>query len=92
MAIDRDLLFTENDALAALAKQKEQLKGEIQTSKKKMYDIMCEMTAPLPKTTNRIQSVSQLVSNAMAIYEGMRIGIGIITAIKGTFRRTKNHL
>ena len=92
MATEKDLLFMETDALAALAKQKGQLKDEIQTSKKIMYDIMSEMAAPLPKTTNRIQSVSQLVSNAMAIYEGMRIGIGIITAIKGTFRRTRSHL
>lgn len=84
-----DALLAGNDALSALGIHKSHLKEQIQTSKDKMYDMVCGMVAPVPKTTNRIQGVGQIVSNVLAIYEGVRIGLGVITAIRGTFRRKR---
>lgn len=79
------------DILLALRGEKEKLRKELRSSKKRMSDNMHELFAPVPATTNKVQGISRMVSNGIAIYEGLRIGLSFIRATRGLFgvRRRK---
>lgn len=80
------------DALAELRLRKERVIKDIQASKARMSDAIHEIVAPAPKAQGKIQGVNQLVSNALAVYEGIRIGVSIISAIRSLFgKRTRRY-
>lgn len=80
------------DALAELRLRKEQVIKDIQVSKARMSDAIHEIVAPAPKAQGKLQGVNQLVSNALAVYEGVRIGVSIVSAIRGLFgKRTRRY-
>lgn len=79
----------QTDALAAIRLSKQQINKDLRASRERMADILHEMTAPMPRATNKVQGIGQLVSNGMAIYEGLRIGLSIISAIRSLFGKRK---
>lgn len=81
---------TSQNPIAALQTNKAKLKKEIKASKARMSGIMHEIVAHAPKATSRIQGVGQIVSNTMAIFEGVRIGLSIISAVRGMFGRKRS--
>lgn len=77
------------DALAAIRLGKQQINKDLQASREKMADIIHEIASPMPRPRNKVQGIGQLVSNGMAIYEGLRIGLSIISAIRSLFGKRK---
>lgn len=78
------------DALTLISRRKQLLSKEIEASRGRMSELMHEIVAPAPKARNKAQGISQLVSNGMAIYEGIRIGMSIISAFRTLFGKRRH--
>ena len=79
----------EMDILQALSNEKKRLSKEIKKSQDRLTNSAREIFEPIPKAGNRFMSVSNLVGNGMAIYEGVRMGAGVIRALSTMFRRRR---
>ena len=79
----------ETDILQILRREKHKVRKELQRSEQKMSEETRTLFAPVPKAASRFQLVSGLASNGMAIYQGVRIGTGLIRAVSTLFRRKK---
>lgn len=79
----------QSDVLKALKENKVLVQQEIQESKTRISDKIHAMTEPVPRATNKVQGIGQIISNGMAIYEGIRIGISIISAFRTLFGKKK---
>lgn len=73
------------DVLLALKAEKEKVRKQLRLSRNRMSGTMHEVFGPVPATTNKVQGISRLVSNGMAIYEGLRIGASFIRATRSLF-------
>ena len=76
------------DALAALREEKAQVKLRINASSQRLGQIVQRITDPTPSTTS-VFSMGSLVSNGIAIYQGVRLGTQILRSITSIFRRKK---
>lgn len=83
--MNRQAFDNQADILLALRNEKEKLRKELRTSHKRMTNNMHELFAPAPATTNKVQGFSHMISNGLAIYEGLKIGLGFIRATRGLF-------
>ena len=75
------------DALEAIRREKEHIRSQLRQSNKKINAVSQRIFEPLPATSNRIVGVSRLVSNGLAVYEGLRMGSGFIRAVRTFFHR-----
>ncbi len=83
------LLGTETNALLAIRNEKELLRKQIRLSGRRISSNLHEVLAPVPRATTRAQGFGQMVSHGLAIYEGVRMGVGFIRAFRGLFGKTK---
>lgn len=65
------------------------LQEEIHASRARMSATLHEVVSPMPKTKSKAQGIGRLISNGMAIYEGMRIGMSIISAFRTLFGKRR---
>ena len=77
----------ETDILKALREEKARVKKELQKSEKLIARDTRSIFAPVPRSAGRFQLITSLASNGLAIYQGLRIGSGIIRAASTLFRR-----
>ena len=77
------------DALKALRESKMQVRKELRTSKANIKYKVQGIISPAKGTKHSTSSISRLVSNGFAIYEGLRIGISIISAFRSLFGRRR---
>ena len=76
------------DALAALREEKAQVKLRINASSHRLGQIVQRITDPIPSTTS-VFGMGSLVSNGIAIYQGVRLGTRLLRSITSIFRRKK---
>ncbi len=77
------------DALAAIRQEKERILRELRGSTRQITAVSQRIFEPLPNTSNRIVGVSRLVSNGLALYEGLRMGTGFVRAVRSMFGRRR---
>ncbi|MBO7067293.1 MAG: hypothetical protein J6W52_01230 [Bacteroidaceae bacterium] len=77
------------DAFKALRESKLQVQKELNTSKKQLQGKIQNFFAPLPEARKNTTRISRLVSNGLAIYEGIRLGASIISAFRSIFGRKR---
>lgn len=75
------------DALSALRAEKAQMKSRINASGQRINRLGQQILSPLPATTSGLFSMGSLVSNGLAIYQGIRMGSRLFRAVTSVFRR-----
>ena len=76
----------ETDILLTLRSEKKKLSKELRQSQARITDTTRDIFGSVPKAGNRFATVSNLVGNGMAIYQGVRIGTGLIRAVRTMLR------
>jgi len=84
-----DQITSQIDALAAIRQEKQKVLKELRSSGKKITAVSQRIFEPVPTASNRIMGVSHLVSNGLAIYQGLRMGSGFIKAVRTFLRRRR---
>jgi hypothetical protein len=80
------------DALNALHESKLQIKKELKASKANIMYKVHGIISPAKSGKQNSNSISQLVSNGFAIYEGVRLGLSVLSAFRSLFgRRRRRH-
>ena len=77
------------DAFKALRESKQQIRKEINASKNQLRSKIQNVIAPLPDARKQTTRISRLVGNGLAIYEGIRLGISVISAFRSLFGRKR---
>ena len=78
------------DALAAIQQRKRSIKRKLQASRTQMTDNVSYLTGgSMPKTANRLQSISRLLINGLVIYRGFRLCSGVVSGIHSFFTPSK---
>ena len=78
------------DVLAAIQQRKRSIKKKLQTSRTQMTDnVSCLTGGNMPKTANRLQSISRLIINGLVIYRGFRLCSGVVSGIHSFFTPSK---
>ncbi len=77
------------DALAALRAEKEQVKARINVSGQEIGKITQQILSPVPAATSGIVGIGSLVSNGIAVYQGIRLGTRILRSVLSIFHRRK---
>ena len=77
------------DALKALHESKMQVKKELKVSKANIKYKVQGIISPAKTTKRNASSISRLVSNGFAIYEGIRLGLSVISAFRSLFGRRR---
>lgn len=85
MKMQNDKLHPEQDELLALREEKEVLRKKIRASRNKMSKTTHAIFAPIPKTKSKVEGVSHLVGNGLVIWNGVKIGISLVTAVRSMF-------
>lgn len=78
-------ISSQNDALKALRESKLQIRKELKASKKQLRSKMQHFIAPAPDAHKKTVRISRLISNGFAIYEGVRLGVSVISAFRSLF-------
>lgn len=73
------------DALKALRESKQQIRKELNVSKANIKYKVQGIISPAKATKRNTSRIGQLVSNGLAIYEGVRLGMSIIAAFRTLF-------
>ena len=78
------------DVLAAIQQRKRSIKKKLQASRTQMTDnVSCLTGGNMPKTANRLQSISRLIINGLVIYRGFRLCSGVVSGIHSFFTPSK---
>lgn len=77
------------DALKALHESKLQIKKELNASKDRLRSKVQNIIAPLPDAHKKTTRISRIVSNGLAIYEGIRLGVSVISAFRSLFGKRR---
>lgn len=77
------------DALKALHESKMQVKKELKVSKANIKYKVQGIISPAKTAKKNTTRIGQLVSNGLAIYEGVRLGLSIISAFCSIFGRKR---
>jgi len=80
-----DQIINSPDILVSLRQEKAILRKKLRRSSGKMSGTTHQIFAPVPRAKTKAQGISQFVSNGIAIWEGIRIGMGLIAALRGFF-------
>jgi hypothetical protein len=84
-----DQITKQIDALAALREEKARVLSQLRKSGRNINTVSQRIFEPVPATSNRILGLTHLVSNGLAIYEGLRMGTGFVRAARAFFRRRR---
>lgn len=82
-------ISSQPDARKALQESKMQIQKELRASGKRLHEKVQNMLSPLPEAHNRTTRISRIVSNGLAAYEGIRLGLSIISAFRSIFGRKR---
>lgn len=78
------------NVLAAIRERKQAVKGQLQTSRTTMLENVRSMTGTAsPQASNRLQSVSRLITKGILIYQGFRFCSNIFSSIHSIFSLRK---
>lgn len=77
------------DALQALHESKHQIRKELNVSKANIKYKVQGIISPARSVKRNTTRIGQLVSNGLAIYEGVRLGMSIISAFRSLFGRKR---
>ena len=81
-----NLTIRETDILRSLRSEKKKIGREIRKSQGRISASARDIFGTVPKAGNHFANVSNLVGNGMAIYQGVRIGTGLIKAVRSMLR------
>ena len=87
--IDTSHISSQIDALKALHESKLQVKRELKVSKANIQYKVQGIISPAKSTRQNTNQISRLVSNGFAIYEGLRLGVSIISAFRSLFGKKR---
>ena len=79
----------ETEILLSLRREKKQLSRELRKSQARIGETTRDIFGTVPKSGNRFATVSNLVGNGMAIYQGVRIVSSLIRAVGAIFGRRR---
>ena len=77
------------DALQALHESKQQIRKELNVSKANIKYKVQGIISPARSVKRNTTRIGQFVSNGLAIYEGVRLGMSIISAFRSLFGRKR---
>ena len=77
------------DVLKALRESKLQVKKELKASKANIKYKVQGIISPAKTVKRNTTRIGQLVSNGLAIYEGIRLGMSVISAFRSLFGRRR---
>lgn len=77
------------DALKALRESKLQVKKELKASRANIKYKVQGIISPAKTVKRNTTRIGQLVSNGLAIYEGIRLGMSVISAFRSLFGRRR---
>ncbi|MBR3433656.1 MAG: hypothetical protein IKH05_08980 [Bacteroidaceae bacterium] len=77
------------DVLQALRESKQQVRKELKASKANIKYKVQGIISPAKTVKKNTTRISQIVSNGLAIYEGIRLGMSIISAFRSLFGRRR---
>ena len=80
-----DQIINSPDILASLRQEKDAIRKKLRKSSNRMSGTTHQIFAPVPRAKTKAQGVSQFISNGIAIWEGVRIGMGLISAVRNFF-------
>lgn len=78
------------DALKALHESKLQVKKELNVSKANIKYKVQGIISPAKTVKKNTTRIGQLISNGLAIYEGLRLGMSIISAFRSLFGKKRH--
>lgn len=84
-------ISSQPDVLKALQERKLQIKKELNAFKIQLKGKVQNFITPPPESHSKTARISQLVSNGIAIYEGIRLGASFISAFRSLFGSKKRH-
>lgn len=70
------------DILMALRYEKEALQKEILASRQSMSAKLHDLSAPLAESHSRVEGFSGFVSKGLTIYQGIRIGMKVVSILR----------
>lgn len=73
--------------LESIARQKEEVRKQIQVQKEVMGDLVHDLFAPMRPPTTKAEGMMQAFNTGMAMFEGARLGLKIMRRIKRFFRK-----
>ncbi|MCF0196921.1 MAG: hypothetical protein HUK03_06795 [Bacteroidaceae bacterium] len=76
-----------NDPLLEIQQEKQRLNAELEQSRQAMRDCVRKLVEPGPRPVGRIGTFSSIITNGMALVEGVRLGLGIVKAVRSLFYR-----
>ena len=80
-----DQIFNSPDILVSLRQEKELIRKKLRKSSGRMSGTTHQIFAPVPRAKTKAPGVSQFVSSGIAIWEGVRIGMGLISTVRNFF-------
>lgn len=83
-------LSTSPDVLASIRKQKRRLRQEIAASQATISSSAHALVSPVTRMSRQGHSVSSMVSRGMAIFEGVRIGLRVVRAMRSLLGKGKH--
>lgn len=80
-------ILQQKDVFEALCQRRRQAYEQVQQTHAVLLDRVHAMTQPAKRATTRMEKVSAIVGNGMAIWQGIRIGMSVIRGIRYAFGR-----
>ena len=77
------------DVLKALHDSKLQIRKELKASKANIKYKVQGIISPNKSTKHSTNSISQFISNGVAIYEGVRLALNVISVFRSLFGRKR---
>ena len=84
-----DRIAGQIDALQALREEKSRIRRRINEAGAEISHTTTDIFKPLPQAENRFFTFSNLVSNGLAVYQGIRMGSSFVHAVMGLFRKRR---
>lgn len=84
-----ELITRQMDALQALRDEKTRTLKQIKASEAAITRTTAEIFRPLPQAENRIFSFGNLMSNGLAVYQGIRMGSSMVRALLTLFKKKR---
>ena len=84
-----DRIAGQIDALQALREDKARILRQLHEAGAEIGHTTNDIFKPLPQAENRIFTFSNLVSNGLAVYQGIRMGSSFVHAVLSLFRKKR---
>lgn len=77
------------DLLLAIRQEKASIHAQLHESRQNMTDTLHGIMSPNNTNTNKVKGISSIISNGIAIWEGIRIGLSLIEAFRSFMGKKK---